>query len=132
MKGRKKQPHEFMNELVPSGPRVDHDEDDGPAFIYKEEDIFEARGQWLDPVDFCLALINADEAVLKKVGITKPPSISQRLYAASIAIPYTNKRQPQEVNAKVSHSWADAIQKAEDRLDQRIDINDLDRASTTH
>lgn len=121
----RKTPEEFMGDLVPAGPRVDHNEAEEAEFVDGEYETF-TRENWIDPVEFCQAIINADYDVLTKVGIRKPPSITQRLDAARIAIPYTNKRKPVEINNKHEVSWVDEIREAEERLNSRLSPEDLE------
>lgn len=123
----KRTPEEYMKQLVPARPRIDHDDEaeeaeavDGEPYNYRED--------WIDPVEFCQAVINADPEVLSRIGIRKPPSITQRLDAARIAIPYTNKRKPVEINNKHDVSWVDEIREAEERLSSRVDVEDIEVA----
>lgn len=73
---------------------------------------------YVSPRDFCLAIINNDREVLKRLGLTgKTPSLTQRMEAARIAIPYTDKRMPTDVKvAGGLHSWMAEVQAAETRV----------------
>lgn len=90
---------------------------------------------YVDPVDFCLAVINGDVEVLARCGLDKLPNISARIEAARIAIPYTNKKKPVETVSKHQFSWHDEISEAEQRVaNLRRDedgIGDYDSATNT-
>lgn len=126
-------PEQFMNMLVPAGPRVDHDRaEHADAEQVKPGEGFGEIPPKIDPVDFCLAVINNDTAVLHSVGLIEIPSLDQRLFAARVAVPFTNKRKPVEVVSKHQFSWVDEISAAEQRTRQlRKDPND-DPSNTTH
>lgn len=119
-------PEQFMNSLVPAGPRIDHDKSEH----VKAERVEPGQGfgeipPKIDPVEFCLAVINNDRRVLGQLGLIEIPSMDQRLFAARVAIPFTNKRKPVEVVSKHQFSWVDEISAAEQRARQlRKDPND--------
>lgn len=74
---------------------------------------------YVDPIDFCLAVMNNDVALLKKLGVDmsakKRPNISLRLEAARVAAPYTNRKLPTELHVKDKRGWADTVRAAEAR-----------------
>ncbi len=80
---------------------------------------------WLSPVEFCLALMNADYALIHGKNMATPDgkpvdgkefTISQRIEAARIAAPFMHQKLPHLVEQNVTHSWADVMQEAENRL----------------
>ncbi len=71
------------------------------------------NSNWLSPIEFCLALMNNDMALLK---LDRDPTVSQRIEAARIASPYMHQKLPSLVEQNVTHSWADIVQEAEGRL----------------
>lgn len=78
---------------------------------------------WLSPIEFCLALMNGDTAMLygrnPETGAPvegRDPTLSQRIEAARIAAPFMHQKLPHLVEQNVTHSWADIIQEAESRL----------------
>jgi hypothetical protein len=109
-----KSPQDFMNALVPAGPRVNHDEPPIEPEILDAD--FTAEKHYVDPVEFCLAVINGDNEVLARCGITAFPDMDQKLEASRIAVKYTNKAKPVETITKHEHSWMDGITKAEQRV----------------
>lgn len=114
-KGSKdKTPEALMNQLVPAGPRQEYQEP--PKDPPPRADGFAQARQYIDPVTFCLALVNCDPVVLNSLGIMKPPSVTQMIEAARIVIPYTNKRLPLDINTKHEHSWAEEMTKADERV----------------
>lgn len=70
----------------------------------------------IDPIEFCQAVINGDTETLKNCGV-EPDKVALRhkMEAARIAAPYTNKRKPIETVNKHEISYADEIQRAEQR-----------------
>lgn len=126
-----KSPDQFMNALIPAGPRVDHDEAE-----YVEAEIVEPREgkthqeEYVDPVQFCLAVINNDQEILTRCGVIEIPNIAVKIEAARIAVKYTNKPKPVETISKHQFSWVDEITEAENRLKTlRKDQNDDDGAA---
>ncbi len=75
---------------------------------------------YVDPIDFCLAVMNNDTELLKKLGmdmsVKKRPGPSIRLEAARIAAPYTNRKLPTELHVKDKRGWADTVRGAENRV----------------
>lgn len=129
--GRKKKPKDILNQLVPAGPRIDHDLPPPPPNDEPRTD-YTMGGKYIDPVEFCMALINADPLVLGRLGIFNPPSVTQRIEAARIAIPYTNARKPVEVLSKHEHSWVEEVNKAEDRLSKMREEYEPDQPDSLH
>lgn len=133
---KKTTPEELLARMlpVPAGPRIDHDE----AETIEAEPVnaeFGRKPQYVDPVSFCQALINNDVEVLSMLGIMRPPDLEERLIAAKIAAPYTNKKKPTETVNRFEVSWADEIRAAESRADNlRMDVRNGDRkpTETTH
>lgn len=130
-----KSPQQFMDALVPVGPRVDHDQPEAEAVEAEFVDAdFTQKKEYIDPVDFCLAVINSDQEVLIKAGVVEFPTLDQKLEASRVAIPYTNKKKPVETVSKHQFSWLDEISEAEQRLrNLRQDDMDIeyDRATDT-
>lgn len=130
-----KSPKQFMNALVVSGPRVDHDQPEAEAVEAEFVDAdFTQKMEYIDPVDFCLAVINGDQEVLLKAGVMQFPDLDQKLEASRIAIQYTNKKKPVETISKHQFSWLDEMSEAEQRLrNLRKDDMDIenDRATDT-
>src|SRR5688572_24664731 len=91
---RGKTPGDFMREMVPAGPRIDHER-------VEAEPVEPGQGfgevpQPLDPIEFCLAVINGDMATLMRCGVAEFPTLDQKIQAARFASPYTNKKKPLE------------------------------------
>lgn len=126
-----KSPEQFMGALIPVGPIIDHDEN----VEYVEAEVMDdnfRKGEYIDPVDFCLAVINGDTETLAKVGVIEQPCLDQKLEASRIAVQYTNKKKPVETVSKHQFSWLTEISEAEHRVSNlRMDIEDNDFAADT-
>ncbi len=120
-----KTPKQFMNQLVPV-PDVERIEAEAIDADF-------TLAPWrVDPVDFCLAVINNDQEVLNRIGVIEIPDIDTRLEAARIAAPYTNKKKPVDANIKHQYSWVSEITEAEQRTRSlRMDVNER-APDTTH
>lgn len=124
-------PEQFMRMLVPAGPRVDHTEHVEAEQVPPGQRFGEIPPA-VDPVEFCLAVVNGDMALLGRLGVIEQPSLDQRLFASRVAVKFTNKPKPVEVVSKHQFSWVDEISAAEHRVRElRKDRND-DPTSTTH
>lgn len=123
-----KTPEQFMRQLVPLGPRIDH------AEYIEAEPVdgnaeFGKRREYIDPVEFCQAVINNNQEILSLCGVMEPIGLEDKLAAAKIAAPYTNKKKPVETVSKHQFSWVDEITEAENRTrNLRMDIEENDRA----
>lgn len=116
-------PEQFMRSLVPAGPRCDHNEEAIEAEPVDAD--FTKEQPKVDPVEFCLAIINNDRETLMRCGVIEVPDVSAKLMAAKVAIPYTNKRKPVEVVSKHQFSWADEMNDAERRIrEMRMEVAD--------
>lgn len=126
-------PKDFMNALVVAGPRQDHDEKAEYVEAEFVDADFTGKREYVDPVEFCQAVINGDHAVLSKCGVAEIPCLDQKLAAAKIAIKYTNKPKPVETVSKHQFSWVDEINEAEQRVkSMRMDIENDSAPETTH
>lgn len=113
-----------MNALIPAGPRVDHSEHVEAEKVEPGQGFGEIPPR-VDPVEFCLAVINEDRTVLTQCGVIEMPSLDQKLFAARVAVKFTNKPKPQETISKHQFSWVDEISEAEHRVrNLRKDKND--------
>lgn len=122
-----KSPEQFMNALVPVGPRSD-EEPIEPEVVDAD---FTRKKEYIDPVEFCLAVINGDQEILARCGLVEAPDLDQRLEASRIAVRYTNKAKPVENITKHQHSWSDEISEAEQRLrDLRMDEMEMNDSAT--
>lgn len=127
-------PKQFMNALIVAGNRVDHDE---APFIEAEPVDFDftKKMEYVDPVEFCQAVINGDAEVLGRCGVVQIPDLDQKLSAAKIAVKFTNAPKPTESTVKHKHSWSDEITAAENRVKNlRRDVESENEPSrtTTH
>jgi hypothetical protein len=110
-------PRQFMNALVVAGPRVDHDRPEAEFVEAEAVDAdFTKKMEYVDPVEFCQAVINSDQEILTKCGVLQIPTLEDKLMAAKVAVPYTNKKKPVETISKHQFSWLDEISEAENRL----------------
>lgn len=107
-----KSPDQFMNALIPAGPHVEYVE----AEIVEPREGKTQQEEYIDPVQFCLAVINDDRAILARCGVIEVPNIAVKVEAARIAVKYTNKPKPVETISKHQFSWVDEITEAENRL----------------
>ncbi len=116
----------FMNAMVVAGQRQDHDPEQAEQETVRPGEGFgEINLNPVDPVDFCLAVINNDRTVLNGCGVIEIPSLDQKLFAARVAVKFTNKPKPAEVISKHQFSWVDEISAAEQRVrDLRKNVND--------
>ncbi len=129
-KGRAgKSPEQFMNALVPAGPRVDHDRKPEAEPIDAEPVDFGTPIEPIDPVQFCLAVINGNKFILQSCGVSDgaiemiKADVGIKIEAARIAAPFTNKKKPVDVDHKHTHSWGAAITEAENRTrTMRMDV----------
>lgn len=82
--------------------------------------------EWMPPLVFCLAVMNNDNKFIgnkvaggqgrpRKDGGAKPITISQRIEASRIAIPYLNQKLPEVLDLGVADSWAQMVRDAEER-----------------
>jgi hypothetical protein len=112
-----KSPKDFMNALVPISPRVDHDQPKSEHVEAEFVDVdFTGKMEYIDPVEFCQAIINGDHQILSRCGVVEIPGLDQKLEAARIAVKYTNKPKPVETISKHQFSWMDEISEAEQRI----------------
>lgn len=74
---------------------------------------------WLSPLEFCLAVMNNQFELLEikdQKGLdVKSIPVQTRLEAARIASPYMHQKLPTIVEQTVNHSWAEQVQRAEQR-----------------
>jgi hypothetical protein len=118
-----KTPDQFMKALIPVGPRTDHDQAEAVEGEYIDADFTPKKATYIDPVDFCQAVVNGDLEVLKACGVVQIPDLDQKLLASKIAVPYTNKKKPVDHTHKHELSWTDQINEAENRLrTKRMDL----------
>lgn len=73
--------------------------------------------KWLSPLEFCLAVMNADMTLIKhdERGKGRKLTLGQRIEAARIAAPYFHQKLPELVEQNVVLSWADMVKRAEER-----------------
>lgn len=124
-----KSPEDFMKSLVPVGPVIDHGEE-GETI----DADFTVQRDYVDPVTFCQAVINHDPEILLRCGVN-PGDITHvdKLFAAKIAVKYTNKPQPVETITKHQHSWAESISQGEQRVKNlRKDLENDDAPATVN
>ena len=117
---------QFMTSLVPSGPRIDHDEHVQAETLDAD---FTYKKEYVDPVQFCLAVMNGDQEVLSKAGVVEIPTLDQKLEASRVAIQYTNKKKPVEIASKHQFSWLDEMSEADQRV-QKLRMDDLENDRT--
>lgn len=85
----------------------------------------------LDPVQFCLAVINGDVETLRRCGVVEVPGLDHKLIAARVSAPYINQQKPRETIVKTAFSWADSITAAEQRaIALRLKVENGQRDST--
>lgn len=131
---KKTTPEEFMGKmLIAAGPRIDHDETIEAEPVDASHE-FGKRRECIDPIEFCQAVINNNEEILSLCGVREPIGLEDKLAAAKVAAPYTNKKKPVETVSKHQFSWVDEITEAENRTrNLRMDIEENDRApASTH
>lgn len=110
-------PEQFMRMMVPADHVHAEKVPPGEGFGEVQPKV--------DPVEFCLAVINNDRRVLTQCGVTEFPTLDQQLFAARVAVKFTNKSKPVEVVSKHQFSWVDEISAAEQRVrDLRKNVND--------
>lgn len=91
------------------------DTDKDPRALMKDMGY---KSDWLSPLEFCLAVINKDYALLRHNarGKNREFTVPQRIEAARIAAPYFHQKLPELVEQNVTHSWADMVREGEERL----------------
>jgi hypothetical protein len=115
-------PEEFMKMLVPAQERVEAEPvEPGQGFGEIPKPV--------DPVEFCMAVINGDGPLLTRLGVIELPTLDQRLFAARVAVKYTNQAKPAEVITKHQFSWVDELNAAENRLKELRKSRDDNPAS---
>ena len=131
---RGKSPKDLMNAMIVAGPRVDHGKDVPPGVEAEpiDADFTAQKMHYIDPVQFCQAVINGDTFVLQQCGVLEIPDLDQKLEASRISVQYTNKKKPVETLSKHEHSWVTGITEAEQRVSNlRMDVEVEDHEDTT-
>lgn len=120
-------PKEFMNQLVVLPPKTGG----GGGSDGINADFGSLPPAYLDPVQFCLAVINGDLETLRACGVVEVPTMEHKLVAARVAAKYTNQAKPIETITKHAFSWQESITAAEQRvqaLRMKVDEEDGQRA----
>jgi len=86
---------------------------------------------YLSPLEFCLAVVNADKQML---GIADDEEIKlyTRILAANIAAPFMHQKLPAIVEQTVTHSWAEQMEKAEQRASTLRKQTTVDEDGRSH
>lgn len=118
-------PEEFKDKLCPAGPIFTKPGDEPPEAEPIDADFTKPK-DYVDPVTFCLAVINHDTEVMIRCGVIQQPILEDKIMAAKIAAPYVNRKlapeQPKKSDDKTS--WSAITTEAENRLQNRMDINE--------
>ena len=90
-----------------------------------------------DPLEFLMTVMNADIKTLNSMikggdsdEMVYIPSMGQRIEAARHAAPYLHQKLPTVVDQNVTHSWADEMRQAEERLSKMRVKPDDDQCTT--